>query len=89
MPYEGYTAEEVARQGKDIYDRTLRHKIEATNKGKFLVIDVKSGDYEIAEEDIDASDRLLARRPDAVVFGLRIGYSAAYSLGAKLSAIEP
>jgi hypothetical protein len=49
--------------------------------GHFLIVDILSGDYEIDEEDLAASNRLLARRPNGVLYGLRIGYPAAYRLG--------
>jgi hypothetical protein len=48
-----------------------------------VLIDVETGDYEIDREDLDATNRILARRPDAVLYGLRIGYPAAYRLGGK------
>lgn len=44
-------------------------------------MDVESGDYEIAEEDLDASERLLQRRPYALLYGLRVGEGAAYHIG--------
>lgn len=50
--------------------------------GRFVVIDVKSGDYEVADRDADATFRLMARRPDAETWAERVGYAAAYRLGA-------
>jgi hypothetical protein len=41
-----YTPEEIARLGQAIYDRELRPRFESTHKGRFLVVDVISGDYE-------------------------------------------
>lgn len=87
MPYPGHTKEEVVRRGRRIYERELREKVEPEHKGKFLVLDVLTGDYEIAERDLVASDRLLARNPDAVLYGLRIGYPTAYRIGAGLPAV--
>lgn len=81
MPHGGYAVEEVARRGRDLYEREIREKVENEHTGKFLVVDVDSGEYEIAEEDIVAFDRALANNPDAVLYGIRIGESAAYRLG--------
>lgn len=83
MPYSGYTTEEVSQRGRELYEHNIRPKVEAANRGKYLVLDILSGEYEIAEDDLIASDRLIAKKPDAVLFGLRIGYPAAYRLGGK------
>ncbi len=81
MPYPGYTTEEVARLGREIYEREIRAKVESEHAGRFVVVDVKSGDYEVADDDLTASDRMLERRPDAMLYGLRIGERAAYRIG--------
>ncbi len=81
MPYENYTMEEVAARGEAIYAEQLREQVEAGNHGKFLVLDIETGDYEIEAEDARATHRILARRPAAVLYGLRIGHRAAYRMG--------
>lgn len=45
------------------------------DEGKFALIDIKSGDYELDRDEVAASDRLLARRPDAQVWMLPGRYS--------------
>ena len=45
------------------------------------MIDINSGDYEIDEDDLTATNRVLEKRPQAVLYGLRIGYPSAYRLG--------
>ncbi len=50
----------------------------AADQGRFIVFDVLSGDREIADTDLDATDRLAERRPDGVFWGTRIGFDAAY-----------
>ena len=81
MPYPGYTTEEVAGRGRAIYEDRLRSELEATSSGKFIVIDIESGDFEVADEDLDASEMLLLRRPNAILYGTRVGERAAYRLG--------
>ena len=73
MPYPGHTTEEVARRGREIYARRIRREVEPEHEGRFLVVDVTTGDYEIADEDLEASERLLKRRPDALLYGQPIG----------------
>jgi hypothetical protein len=82
MPRAEYTADDVARRGRQLYERRIRAKVEDEHAGKFLVVDVTTGEYEVAEDDLQASDRALARNPDAVLYGLRIGEPAAYRIGA-------
>jgi hypothetical protein len=81
MFYDGWTAAEVGRRGKDIYESKLRPRVEIDNPGKFLVLDIISGEYEIADRDLTASERLLERIPKAIIFGVRIGHPTAYRLG--------
>jgi hypothetical protein len=71
---------EVEVRGEEIY-RQIRDSVDAGNQGKFVVIDVENGDYEVDEEDVNATLRLWARRPGAITYGIRIGYPAAYTLG--------
>ena len=72
---------EIAHRGREIYEREVRREVEPDNRGRFLVLDVESGDYEISDDDLDASERLLKRRPDALLYGFRIGEGAAYRIG--------
>ena len=78
--------QEIGQRGQALYDRKIRAQVEQDYWGKFLILDVNTGDYEIDAEDLDASERLLVRRPDAVLFGVRIGSHAAYRLGGKKQA---
>lgn len=88
MPYANYTNEEVAARGEAIYAERLRGQVEAGNHGKFLVLDIETGDYEIDAEDLQASLRMLSKRPAAVLYGLRIGHRAAYRMGWRFKSKE-
>ncbi len=83
MPYPGHTTEEIARRGREVYEREIRREVELDHRGRFLILDVESGDYEVADDDLEASERLLERRPDALLYGLRIGEGAAYRIGRR------
>jgi hypothetical protein len=83
VPYANYTPEEVVSRGEAIYKEQIRDNIEAENKGKFVVIDIETGDYEIDVDDLRATMRALAKRPAAILYGLRIGYPTAYRLGGR------
>ena len=88
MPYGRHSPQEVASRGEEIYEKQIRAQVEAGNKGKFVVIDVETGEFEVDEDDLRATQRMLARQPDAVLYGLRIGYPTAYTLGGHLAEQE-
>ncbi|MCY4581194.1 MAG: hypothetical protein OXE50_00100 [Chloroflexi bacterium] len=71
----------IAARGQAIYRKKVRPLVYPHLKGKVVVIDVDSGDYEIDEEDLEATVKLLARRPDARTWGERIGYKGVESFG--------
>lgn len=81
MPEAKYSREEVAARGEAIYNLEIRSNVESQCKGEYLVLDIESGEFEIDRDDLVATKRLLARCPDAILYGLRIGYIAAYRLG--------
>jgi hypothetical protein len=89
MPYEHYTAEEVAARGEALYEQQIRAHVEVAHMGKFVVIDIETGDYEIDVDDLAATKRALAKRPDAVLYGLRIGVPTAYRLGGRFAMHQP
>lgn len=72
MSIENYRPGEISSLDKAIYRKKIKHLVELQEKGKFIVIDVESGDYEIDEQDVVASSRLRARRPNAVTYGVII-----------------
>ncbi len=85
MPRSKYTSEFVAVRGKEVYQQQIQAKVESEHKGKFLSVDIETGDYEIDTDDLSPTMRLLAKRPDAVIFSLRIGFQSAHRIGFKIS----
>ena len=81
MPYSDYTAEEIGVRGEEIYQQQIRDKVDPKHKGMFLVLDIETEDYEIDAEDLAATERLLAKHPGAMTYGVRIGYPAAHGIG--------
>jgi hypothetical protein len=72
-PQPRYSKEEFARRGDEIYESEIRPHVEAGNEGKFVAIDIETGAYEVDADELAASDRLLARCPDAQMWLRRIG----------------
>ena len=71
----------IGSRGRAIYRKKIRHLVEPHEHGRIVVIDVNSGDYEVADRDADATARLVARHPDAVTWAERVGYPAVYRMG--------
>ena len=65
--------EEIGRRGNEIYQSKLRAILEPQFTGKFVAIDVESGEYEVADEAGEASDLLWVRIPDAQILIERVG----------------
>ncbi|MBC7856591.1 MAG: hypothetical protein IAF94_24445 [Pirellulaceae bacterium] len=78
------SSEEIVARGTKIYDDSIRAKVEREHHGDFVIID-DSGDYDVDQEDIVASKRILERRPGATLFGLRAGFPTAYRLGGRFA----
>ena len=76
-----YSIDEVCDRGERIYAERIKALVEPQENGRFIVIDIESGDYEIADLMSDASHCLKERRPDSVRFGAKVGYSSAFNLG--------
>jgi hypothetical protein len=74
------TPEELARRGSEYFDRQVRPLLQPEDDGRFVAIDIQSGDHEIDEDDFTAVTRLRARRPSAEVWLGRVGQPAAYRM---------
>jgi hypothetical protein len=79
-----YSPEEIGRIGEDIYHRDIRSLVLPQHKGECLVLDIESGDYEVGADDLQTEKRLRTRRPDCILYGLRVGYTSAYTLARRM-----
>lgn len=68
-----YNREEIARRGDEIYEREVLPNLRPEDEGKFALLDIATGDYEVDRDEVAASDRLLARHPDAQVWVRQVG----------------
>ena len=85
MGHPRYSADEIVKRGKEIYENQLREKLAPQNVGKFLVIDIETGEYEIDEDDLAASRRASRKKPNGARFGMRIGSITSGTIGNALS----
>ena len=89
MPHPRFSGEEIERRGQELYEQSLRARVEPGNEGKIIVIDIETGDYEIDDTMLAASRRALAKHPEAALWALRIGHDAVYSFGPDLESAKP
>jgi hypothetical protein len=78
-----YSKEEFARRGTEIYEQQVRPQVENDSQGKIVAIDIESGAFEVAEDTLTASERLLARCPHAQIWCIRIGHPGVHRFGLR------
>jgi hypothetical protein len=78
-----YSNEEMARRGPEWYRSAIQPKLGPEFKGKYVAIDVDTGDYEIADQRLIAAHALIARHPEAQIWMERIGHRAVISFGGQ------
>jgi hypothetical protein len=83
-----YSKEEFARRGQEIYEQNIRPAVEPDNTGKFVAIDIESGAWEMDDDDYTATERLLARVPDAQMWLVRVGHRSAYRIGGPRQTVK-
>ena len=76
-----HTPAELACLGSEVFDRHVRPVLRPEDDGKFVAIDIDTGDHEIDEDDYAAVTRLRTRRPSAEVWLMRAGYPTTYRMG--------
>jgi hypothetical protein len=75
------TLDEVATLGGDIYDRQVRPTLRPEDDGKFVAIDVETGNYEMDLDDYAAVVRMRTRNPAADVWLMRVGFPTTCRIG--------
>jgi ribosomal protein L21E len=78
-----HSKEELQRRGQELYESSIRQQVEVGNDGKIVAIDIETGEFEVDETLMGATDRLFERQPDAQPWTLRIGHSAVYHFGTR------
>jgi hypothetical protein len=75
-----YSPEELARLGTELFDSRIKPNLRAEDDGKFIAIDVISGDFEMDADDYAAVTRLHADHSTADVWLMRVGQKTAYRM---------
>ena len=78
-------SDDVSDRGEQLYRQRIREEVETPNNiGKMVIIDVDTGEYAVDDTGLASAQFLHAKRPNADLYGLRIGYKAAEALGGVL-----
>ena len=75
------TLDELALLGGNVFDRKVRPTLRPEDDGKFVAIDVDSGDYELNEDDYSAVMNLKSRKPEADIWLMCAGYPTTCRIG--------
>jgi hypothetical protein len=78
-----YSKEELAQRGQALYESGIRQQVETGNEGKIVAIDIETGDFEVDENVVPATNRLFERHPDAQPWIIRIGHRAVDHFGSR------
>ena len=74
--------------GRAIYQEKIRPTLGPEHKGKIVVIDVKSGDYEIADRHLDADIELRKRCPDAYTWEEWVDVPVTYKIHPSIKLVK-
>ena len=85
---EGYSDEDFARRGDEIYEREVRPRVGPQDEGKFVAIDIETGAYEVDADARVAMDRLAVRCPGAEAWLTRVGRGYAHRYGGGHGRVE-
>ena len=73
--------EDLARRATELYEQSLRDRLERTNLNDFVAIEPDSGDYFFGKTLSEAIQASRAAHPDRLAFGMRVGHTAAVHIG--------
>jgi len=84
-----YSKEEFARRGDAIYEKDVLPRLKPEDDGKFVAIDIVTGEYEIDEDELAACDKLNSHAPDAQTWLVRVGSRYLHRFGGRESRGNP
>lgn len=78
-----YSKKEFVRRGDALYDTKVRPHLTDEDDGKFVALDIDTGEYEIHASELTAGDRLRRRLPEAQIWMVRVGSRYLHRFGRK------
>ena len=68
----------IGEKGRELFKR-ISEELKTDYRGKYVVIEVDSGDYFVGDTGVEAGKKARKKYPDKVFFQGKIGYRAAVS----------
>ncbi|MFO0812348.1 MAG: hypothetical protein U0796_03965 [Gemmatales bacterium] len=68
-----YSKTDFAARGDAFYEQKVVPCLQPADQGKFVAIDIETGEFEIDQDQMQACDRLYGRVPAAQVWMARVG----------------
>ena len=78
-----YSKDEFALRGDEIFERDVFPRLGPDDEGKFVVIDIETGNFEVDVDELAASDRLLVRHPGAQIWTRQTDSRYAWRFGPR------
>lgn len=88
MAHPKYSSAEIAQRGQALYEREIQGSLAASDRGKFLVLDIESEKYELDTDEVAAVKRARAKHPNGAFYVVRVGHPVAYRIGLKTLATQ-
>ena len=78
------TKERTAQLGKSIYERDIKKQVESAHHGKYVSIDIDTGNWTISDDLLTAANLLREQCPEVVdVWSVKVGYKALHHFGGR------
>ena len=78
------TKERTAQLGKSIYKRDIKKQVESAHHGKYVSIDIDTGNWTISADLLTAANLLREQCPEVVdVWSVKVGYKALHHFGGR------
>lgn len=78
-----YSKEAFARRGDALVESKVRPNLMAADEGKFVAIDIDTGEYELDKNKMRVADRLRKRVPEAQIWFVHVTLGYIHPCGAS------
>ncbi len=73
----GFGNDPIGLRARALYEASIKQKVEPEHFGKYLVIDVTTGDYDLDTDNYTVAIRAYEKNPQGYRVCVRIGHRAA------------
>lgn len=84
-----YTPDEIVVRGETIYERDIRSKVEPEHVGRYLVVDITTGEYSVSDNELAAFESAERKNPGGTFYVKRVGHASVHRIGSARRSTEP